>query len=106
MSPALEEGFWRRSRLTNRIPRIATLLHRRKIRRPHERSVYLFHQLVGLLGFDCFLSPRVGQHRVPVLFCFLATGMSHEVDECVVPSGCPLWYPVTHDLQIVFGEQL
>jgi hypothetical protein len=29
--------------------------------------------------------------------------MSHEVYECVVPIGCPLRYPVTHDLQIVFG---
>src|SRR5215467_12955719 len=78
-------------------------LHRRKIRRPHVRSVYLFHQLVGLLGFDCLLNLRVGQHCVPVLSCFLPAGMSHEVDECVVPIGCPLRYPVTDDLQIVFG---
>jgi hypothetical protein len=26
------------------------------------------------LGFDCFLNLRVGQHRVPVLFSFLAAG--------------------------------
>src|SRR2546421_2166314 len=39
--------------------RVATLLHRGKIRGPHVRSVYLFHQLVGLLGFDCLLNLRI-----------------------------------------------
>src|ERR1700721_372436 len=102
MSPALEEGFWRPTRLTSRISRNATLL-RRKIRRPHVRPVYLFHQLVGLLGFDCFPNLPVGQYRVPVLFSFLPAGMSHAGYECVVPIGCPPRRPVTHDLQIVFG---
>src|SRR5271163_3067686 len=39
-------------------------------------------------------------------FIFLPAGMSHEVDECVVPGGHPLGHPVTYNLQIVFREQL
>src|ERR1700730_17989002 len=82
------------------------LLHRRKIRRPHIQHVYFFHEFGGRIGVlsDQLLKIWVGPHSIPILVRFLPAGMSHDENECVVPSGRPLGRPVTHNLQIVFGE--
>ena len=82
----------------------STLFHRRTITRMHVRRVRFFHQLYGLLGLRHRLKRRVCEHRVPVLFRFFPAGMGQYIDESVVRSGGILGYPVTHSLQIVFGE--
>src|ERR1700677_1062606 len=82
------------------------LFHRRKIGWTHVRHIDCFHRFFGLLGFEHLLKLWVCPERVPILFRFLAAGMSQHKDECVVPSGSTLGYPVQQNLQNVFGEDL
>ena len=82
------------------------LLHRRKIRRSHVQHVYFFHKFADRFGVlsHQLLKIWVGSHSIPVLFRFLPAGMSNEENEGVGPSGRLFGYPVTHNLEIVFGE--
>ena len=82
-----------------------TLLHRRKIRGAQVRHVQLVQHRLPLFSLNDLLKTRIGPHRIPVLFRFLSTCVREQKHKSIVPlRSARLRRPVTHHVQIVFGE--
>src|SRR5215813_4403252 len=112
---ALRSAWTGPERTKNRHPRaqlrsafiqsIRALPQRRKIRRTHVGRIDSVNKLLRVLGFYILLEAWVGVKRVPVLFRFLPAGMSHKVNEGVVPSRLVVRHPEADDIEAVLGHQ-